>query len=278
MSGSRIQIMEEKLMKIEALKKEAETLYESLKAEKVQYLKQLFNDLSEKEIGELYACSKVYNQPLTSCVYFIQNEYTGLIKIGQTSDLIERIKQLKACFTLLGMAQSKLRLIGLIATFPQYSGKYEKVIHEVFADKRIIGEWFDISEDDVYREIFFDASDNFAIISGVPIDYGEFEFGFYKSIPKDYELNYADFGLRSVEINDWFGYLNVISPRTNKLSDLINFIHKNKVGFCSFRFENDGLHRVGISYDKQDPISFSDIKKHKFDASYWRNIIKQINT
>jgi hypothetical protein len=251
---------------------------ERLKSGKADYLKRLFDGLNAREIGEIYACSQAYNKPMHSCIYFIKNEYTGLFKIGQTNDLAKRVEALQSCFTLLGMEPQKLRLIGIIATFPAYTSKLEKVIHESFESKRTIGEWFNLTEDDIYQEIFIDT--DFERINDVFTDYSEWEYLFYNQIQKSYELSYSDIGLPEHEESfQQFGGLNFLFKNRNKLSEIVDVIEKNKIGFYSLRMESDRLlHRVGISYDKQNPICFSDIKRQKFDRDYWINVIKQINS
>lgn len=72
-------------------------------------------------------------QSLTTCViYFIKSERTGDIKIGRTTNLTARIKQLHTA------SSDVLRVLGVFAGQPQD----ERFFHEAFKDLRLNGEWF----------------------------------------------------------------------------------------------------------------------------------------
>lgn len=65
-------------------------------------------------------------------LYFIRNKYTGLIKIGVTGDINQRLHTLE-CSN--GVPLDVIR-------FVEGAGRYEEELHKCFADVRTIGEWF----------------------------------------------------------------------------------------------------------------------------------------
>lgn len=73
-------------------------------------------------------------------VYFVKHKGFNFIKIGKTSDLELRLKQLRQEF-------GNIELVHSIET--ESAIELEKYFHHVFADKRTDREWFDISEQDL---------------------------------------------------------------------------------------------------------------------------------
>ena len=90
-------------------------------------------------------------------VYFIRNQYTGLLKIGKTSNLKRRIKEIERCFTFLGLDVQKMTIEAIsFCPFGMKNDQVEKFYHELFQDKRKNGEWFDISYDELANTLFYD--------------------------------------------------------------------------------------------------------------------------
>jgi len=73
-------------------------------------------------------------------IYFIRNTTTHNYKIGKTINLKYRIKQLQTG------CDSKLEIYKYIETD---DNNLEKYLHHYFKDKKIIGEWFQISNDNI---------------------------------------------------------------------------------------------------------------------------------
>ena len=73
------------------------------------------------------------------CVYFVQQGANGPIKIGRSnfSDIRVRVSSLQV-----GNPQ-KINLIGCFAAIPAY----ELVLHRIFEDARIRGEWYTPTQD-----------------------------------------------------------------------------------------------------------------------------------
>lgn len=72
-------------------------------------------------------------------IYVIQSQ--GLYKIGMTGNLADRLKAFKTSLPG-GMRPIRTKLV-------DHAGKAETFLHEKFAGKRLNGEWFNLSEEDV---------------------------------------------------------------------------------------------------------------------------------
>jgi hypothetical protein len=79
---------------------------------------------------------KLKNQKGNGCIYFIQAEKGGLVKVGYTEDLYKRFRIIQAHSPL------KMRIIGKI----KGSKATEEEIHSKFARDRKHGEWFEPSK------------------------------------------------------------------------------------------------------------------------------------
>lgn len=72
-------------------------------------------------------------------VYIVESQ--GLFKIGMTGNLADRLKAFKTSLPG-GMRPIRTRLV-------DHAGNAETFLHEKFADKRLNGEWFNLSEKDI---------------------------------------------------------------------------------------------------------------------------------
>lgn len=79
---------------------------------------------------------KLKNQKGNGCIYFIQAENGGLVKIGYTENLDKRFRIIQA------HSPERMRIIGKI----KGSRSTEEEIHSKFARDRRHGEWFELSE------------------------------------------------------------------------------------------------------------------------------------
>lgn len=77
-------------------------------------------------------------------IYLIRDHDSGLVKIGRADDPTRRINQLRAESTLLPKPHSFEFLFYLLAR-PQV----ERELHREYADKRVRGEWFELTSDDI---------------------------------------------------------------------------------------------------------------------------------
>ncbi len=103
----------------------------------------------------------------TSVVYFIRNEYTGLLKIGKTNNLKRRIKEIENAFNFLGFDTQKLTLEAIsYCPFGLNNSKVETYYHNKCKNYRINGEWFDISTDFLYDNLILCAD---YMVEGIPV-------------------------------------------------------------------------------------------------------------
>jgi DNA-binding Xre family transcriptional regulator len=82
-------------------------------------------------------------ESISGVVYFLRNKDTGMIKIGFTTDLINRIYNLSLEYG------ADMELIHYISTYD--SSTLESVFHNMFADKWDYGEWFNLTDEDIRR-------------------------------------------------------------------------------------------------------------------------------
>ncbi len=92
-------------------------------------------------------------------VYFIVNKRTGLVKIGKSTNVKKRIKQLESCATQLGMpAQTLYCAIMIYAPYEKRYSELEKELHRRYAKHRKLGEWFKLDLNAVKEDLFNDYS------------------------------------------------------------------------------------------------------------------------
>lgn len=77
-------------------------------------------------------------------IYLIRDKTTGFTKIGISSDPERRLKQLIRQDTLLPHANE----FSILLCWEDYP-YIEKVLHEKYSDRRVRGEWFNLSSDDI---------------------------------------------------------------------------------------------------------------------------------
>lgn len=80
-------------------------------------------------------------QAVKDCVYIIRDvDVSGFYKIGVASDLKRRLAQLTIC-------PFRIKIVHVIPTENAYSLEYQ--LHAQFADKRVRGEWFNLTTEDI---------------------------------------------------------------------------------------------------------------------------------
>lgn len=97
--------------------------------------------ISEEEYKEKYSPLAKSNPYHKSLVYFISNGRA--IKIGKTSNIHQRLSNLQTS------SPDQLNLIGVIYTSD--NTLLENKVHNYFKEKRINGEWFNISREEVIK-------------------------------------------------------------------------------------------------------------------------------
>lgn len=81
-----------------------------------------------------------YDSRTNGIVYFARDE-DGLTKIGWTQNFKKRKETLEQ------LEKKKIELVHYISSYDCIT--LEKTLHNVFKDKRITGEWFDLSDEDI---------------------------------------------------------------------------------------------------------------------------------
>ena len=184
-------------------------------------------------LNYVYRCMLMDSEHKTSIVYFIRNKYNGLLKIGKTNDLQRRINEIESCFNFLGLDTNEL-VVEAISYCPygMNNGKVETYYHNLFKEKRKIGEWFDVSYDELLNSLFVDY-----IINGVLVtveDTYDFPNGVkkLKLAENDYKLLKKEVTNELKEkVSKQLGILNTdisnIFNRNNNITyseDLFNYI------------------------------------------------------
>ena len=181
----------------------------------------------------VYRCMLMDSEHKTSVVYFIRNKYNGLLKIGKTNDLQRRINEIESCFNFLGLDTNELAVEAIsYCPYGMNNGKVETYYHNLFKEKRKIGEWFDVSYDELLNSLFVDY-----IINGVLVtveDTYDFPNGVkkLKLAENDYKLLKKEVTNELKEkVSKQLGILNTdisnIFNRNNNIAyseDLFNYI------------------------------------------------------
>ena len=208
----------------------------------------------------VYRCMLMDSEHKTSVVYFIRNKYNGLLKIGKTNDLQRRINEIESCFNFLGLDTNELAVEAIsYCPYGMNNGKVETYYHNLFKEKRKIGEWFDVSYDELLNSLFVDY-----IINGVLVtveDTYDFPNGVkkLKLAENDYKLLKKEVTNELKEkISKQLGILNTdiynIFNRNNNITyseDLFNYI-------MSLNSTNDTNLDNKIKKDIENILSFID--------------------
>lgn len=107
------------------------------------------DSISDEDLTTAYYFYTLEKTGNTSGVYFIKNRYTGLVKIGCTSNIRQRYATLDGLFRNQFGAPDALQILDFLLIVPRFISKVEKIAHATFSGKRKYGEWFDISADDI---------------------------------------------------------------------------------------------------------------------------------
>lgn len=87
-------------------------------------------------------------------VYFLVNKTTGLVKIGKTTNLRRRMKQLENYAMQLGISAHDLYCpITIYAPEGKHYSELEKKMHKKYAQYRKIGEWFSIDLNTIKKDL-----------------------------------------------------------------------------------------------------------------------------
>ena len=129
------------------------TIFKETSADFCQEIRK-FVDSNESAIKISWLLKDIYETHNTNVVYFLRGNHNGLVKIGKSKCISKRIKELQGCFYQIGLKPSRFDCIALI--YLPYGKDYsliEKLFHEKFKSKCRIGEWFELSNREIYKAI-----------------------------------------------------------------------------------------------------------------------------
>ena len=79
-------------------------------------------------------------------IYLLKSNKKDMLKIGKTANLEQRMKSFESCSRHLGIEDESFTYLRIIEVH-KYD-KLETLLHKKFKDKRVIGEWFNITTND----------------------------------------------------------------------------------------------------------------------------------
>jgi hypothetical protein len=260
-------------------------LKEKLRRE--NYIKKIFTNIPEKYLSEIYATAICYDKPMTSCIYFIRNNYNGKIKIGSTQNLIRRFKELNGIFEFVGL-DANLEIIALHLTFNIFRLNLEKTFQKDFQEFQYKNEWYNITTEQV-QKYFTEATDEYDYINNVILDYSESEYLFWKHIKKDFSISETEIELEIKKIMHEKNLINYnmtvifrqLINKENPLYQITKIADKYKTGFgvkhyeiCQNKIWNI---TIGISNSNSNEIlNFQDLKRYKYNRNYWQEILSSL--
>lgn len=120
----------------------------------------IYSNYSEELLNNLYRIYQIsqnnkYTNDL-SCIYFIKNKYTGLIKIETTENIFKRYNQLESIFKNNFGIDDALTVLGIIIIPPKEKIKLESFYHQKYKKYRTFGEWFKINFEIIERDLFYE--------------------------------------------------------------------------------------------------------------------------
>ena len=256
----------------------------SLSQKEETILYDLFNDISDETVSEMYEVAKCFNLKLNSGVYFLRNLETGLLKIGCSTNIPNRMRQIKQSFKHVGYP-CNLKLEAIHLCFKRHINIAEGFFHEEFNDNRKIGEWFDITNNQL-KESFLSVSSLNYTANDVFVSFDDFESLNFKTIKKHYyvsPLKYEEklthgedfYDLKhSLTKDKFFGFLDV----ENELSFIVNTTHKNKIKISAIDYWDKPISEKTVGFNGDvEKFNFMKLKEVKLDSSEVDKIILKSN-
>lgn len=230
---------------------------EELRDKTREYLEDLYFKINDVQLKYFYNTFVQMRDRNFGYVYFLYNEDTKLIKIGQTMDLEKRLKTIKSIFQNTIGISPKFKIVKLIVTHKTLLGKVEKDYHNLFRENRRFGEWFNIDENDVINLAVLGDFETVQDTLIVTDDSNEFHL--YGDIKRDYTISDRDVDCLLKKRTPFESYMRYES---NKLLEAINYIRQNKI---SVKIET-GEKETIIGYDNEF-ISINKIKSDWFSEN-----------
>ena len=155
----------------------------------------------------------------TKGLYLIKNLDNNMIKIGITSDIKKRFKQLIASFKHCGI-NPNLRIEYFIEY--NHNKELEKWLHDKLKQYNCQNEWFDIPD----YNLIFDKIKEFNYEDEVRLKFKEKGYTYYKSIPYNYYFRTKETELYNVE-DELYNKLCNIGQCMSELYDVEEYINGN---------------------------------------------------
>lgn len=188
-----------------------------------EYCESIFNIINadKRKFTYAYYLAQLKESKEQSFVYFIEDSKRRIIKIGKSSNLKQRMSEIKRCCLQIGIPTIPLECRAIIYCANKHdSGKIEKEMHSLFEDKHYIGEWFKLSQ----KEILDVLNEHF----GSPL-----------------QLNNISIFTGLQDISE-MKLPQVIEYNLEKYKEYLDFISTHSQTEYSFRIRNE----YGIHYDE----------------------------
>lgn len=179
-------------------------------------------------------------------VYFIQNNITGLIKIGATTNPHDRMQSIRTTLRTATGVKPDLSFVGIIRTTESSMYDFEKMLHLKYKEFRNYGEWFSIDKNTIIENYFSDAFN----VNGIPF-----------AIEEDYRELPDDLLHKDVSDNFW------ITETIYTLMDKCKEIHK------PIKTNNTVLEMM-LYYNKDNLL---DLLNLDFEKIYFNRILEKAN-
>ena len=262
----------------ERLEKRRLKIAERVKSQYENTMKKIFNDIGSVALGEIYETSQCLDLELKSGVYFLRNLDNGLLKIGYGKNLVRRIRQIQSAFNLIGYDEN-LKLIAIHLCFEPHLGITELFFHNEFKEKKVKGEWFDISDNEL-TDFFLCTDYQGDYIDEVLVSWADYESVYFEPLEKDFnidirEMEYEIF--KDVLMASNFEKLFRCGVR-NKLYRIAKAVDEHKVAIIAFDFKHfPDIKRHGITArGATESFDFLGLKASKFDYQETKKSINKI--
>lgn len=188
-----------------------------------------YQDMLDDPMGidNIYMVYELLKTSRISCVYFIRNLASDLVKIGRTKNLKYRYATIRN--DVARYNQGKVKLERIILSPESQLSKLENIIHKHYKNLRKNGEWFDIQEkyDDEYcgtNCILCNSEGDTELVVDDLYD---------MLAPVDIKKNFVDSLNRSGFIETLFDKSPIealnSSVKFTKLISMINYVDENKI-------------------------------------------------
>lgn len=203
-------------------------------------------NLSKSDSNAFYRMYLETSSTKSEYVYFIQNNITGLIKIGATTNPHDRILSIKTTLRTATGIEPDLSFVGIIRTTESSMYDFEKMLHLKYKDSREYGEWFSIDKNTIIKDYFSEAFN----VNGIPF-----------VIEEDCRELSNDLLYKDVSDNFW------ITESIYAIMDKCKVVHKPIK-------TNNIILEMMLYYDKDNLL---ELLNFDFDKVYFDRVLEKAN-